>query len=77
MVSVQELVVGVVCPRGSEAVGVGERGLEVAAGEIGPGERNVGAVGEHRGDPAGGGVVADGGLPLRRDGGSAPCRAHG
>ena len=77
MVSVQELVVGVVCPRGDEAVGIGERGLEVAAGEIEPGERNIGAICEHGGDSTGGDIVADGGLPLRRDGGSVPCRAHG
>ena len=77
MVSVQELVVGVVRPRGSEAVGIGKGGFEVAAGKIGPSEWNVGSVGEHGGDSTGGDIVADGGLPLRRAGGSVPCRAHG
>ena len=57
------------------AVGVGERGLQVAAGEIGPDEGNVRTVGEHRGDAACRRIVADGGLPLRRDGVIAPYQA--
>lgn len=55
----QELAVGVVLPRGSKAIGIGERGFEIRASKVIPSKRRVAASREHRGEAAGGGVVGE------------------